>query len=73
VAPTVANLDEAIQAIEEATGPRRRDRTADLESLEDGVDLAVRAERATAGCPGEDALDRAIPLIAREHGLTEVP
>lgn len=72
-APSAASIDAAIQAALDASNPRHVRRAAELEGLEDGVDLAVRAERATSTCSGGTALDRAIPLIARAHGLTEAP
>ena len=72
-APTLASIDAAIEAAERAAGSRRVEPPTELEEIEDGIDLALRAQLASSSCSGEVALDRAIPLIARIHGLAEAP
>lgn len=66
----VADALTALQ-VKEPTRARGQPPTDELERSEDAVELAARAERLADRCGTANALDRAIGLIARAHGVEE--
>jgi tetratricopeptide (TPR) repeat protein len=64
-------LRAQLDALSVAPTGRARALADERERIEDGLDLARRIELTTATCGDTDALGRAIPIIATQHGLEE--
>lgn len=69
--PTRAAIRTDLSSLRPAPAGRRSAEPDERDRTEEGVALALRVEQATASCGPTDGLGRAIPYIARLHGLEE--